>query len=92
MNTFTWVKTHHEIVEYLRTQRNNQPHLVEILRKVGINGLHDENKSGERGGKKTSGLAAVFAHLSTHIIAVEDDLLRSGVSICSKASKVYTCV
>ena len=48
MNTFTWVKTHHEIVEYLRTQRNNQPHLVEILRKVGINGLHDENKIGER--------------------------------------------
>jgi hypothetical protein len=46
----------------------------------------------ESEGGKTSWLAAVFAHLSTHIIAVEDDLLRSGVSICSKASKVYTCV
>jgi hypothetical protein len=57
-------------------------------RKEGRDGEED----GERGGKKTSGLAAVFAHLSTHIIAVEDDLLRSGVSICSKASKVYTCV
>ncbi len=55
-------------------------------------GGRDGEEDGERGGKKTSGLAAVFAHLSTHIIAVEDDLLRSGVSICSKASKVYTCV
>ena len=48
MNKFTWVKTHQEIVEYLRTQRNNQPHLVEILRKAGVNGLHDENKRGKR--------------------------------------------
>ncbi len=48
MNTFTWVKTHKEIVDYLRTQRNNQPHLIEILNKVGIVGLHDQNKRGKR--------------------------------------------
>ena len=48
MNTFTWVKTHKEIVDYLRTQRNNQPHLVEILKKAGVSGLHDQNKKGNR--------------------------------------------
>ncbi len=45
---FTWVKTHKELVEIIRQKRNQQIQLIQVLKKVGITGLHDENDNGER--------------------------------------------
>lgn len=45
---FTWVRTHKELVDIIKNKRNQQGQLIEILKKVGITGLHDENKNGER--------------------------------------------
>lgn len=45
---FTWVKTHHDLVEIIKKKRDQQSQLVGMLKKVGIDGLHDENDSGER--------------------------------------------
>jgi len=45
---FTWVKTHKELVEIISKKRNQQEKLIDVLRKVGIAGLHDEDKKGRR--------------------------------------------
>jgi len=45
---FTWVKTHSELVEFMRKNRNQQNRLIETLKKVGISGLHDEKIKGQR--------------------------------------------
>ena len=45
---FTWVKTHKELVEIISKKRNQQEKLIDGLRKVGIAGLHDEDKKGKR--------------------------------------------
>lgn len=45
---FTWVKTHSEIVQYLRQNRNNQIDLIQLLRNLDIAGLHDEDVKGQR--------------------------------------------
>lgn len=45
---FTWVKTHKELVEIISKKRNQQEKLIDVLRKVGIAGLHDEDKKGKR--------------------------------------------
>ena len=45
---FTWVKTHKELVEIISKKRSQQEKLIEALRKVGIAGLHDEDKKGKR--------------------------------------------
>jgi len=45
---FTWVETHKQLVEIIRTKRDKQQELIDVLKKVGITGLHDENSEGER--------------------------------------------
>jgi len=45
---FTWVKTHKQLVHYLKTQENNQPDLIELLKSVGISGpFKDIGENGE---------------------------------------------
>ncbi|MGQ1911532.1 MrcB family domain-containing protein [Marinifilum sp. RC60d5] len=45
---FSWVQTHKELVEYLVDKENDQEGLIEILKKVGITPLNDENVKGEK--------------------------------------------
>jgi len=44
---FSWVKTHKQITEYLRTKENSQLELIELLKSVGITPFNDKGKSGE---------------------------------------------
>ena len=44
---FSWVKTHQQITEYLKTKENSQLELIELLKSVGIKPFKDKNKSGE---------------------------------------------
>lgn len=46
--TFTWVDTHFQLVDFLKHKRSEQGDLIDILRAVGISGLHDEHANGER--------------------------------------------
>lgn len=47
-NKFTWVKTHGEITEYLKTKENSQPELIKLLQSIGITPFKDKDKSGEQ--------------------------------------------
>ncbi|MDO6600641.1 McrB family protein [Tenacibaculum sp. 1_MG-2023] len=40
---FTWVKTHLQITDYLKAHKNNQLHLIEILKKAGVTGFSDRD-------------------------------------------------
>ncbi len=47
MSGFTWIPVFKAISNWLAGQQNEQPHLVELLNKIGItNGLDDRNSSG----------------------------------------------
>ncbi len=45
---FTWVPTHKELVKIISKSRNQQPMLIDLLKKAGVVGLHDEAKAGKR--------------------------------------------
>ncbi|MBM3455819.1 MAG: hypothetical protein FJX80_11825, partial [Bacteroidetes bacterium] len=45
---FSWLRTHKELVQKLRMMRDRQTELIDVLLRVGINGLHDETKPGKR--------------------------------------------
>jgi 5-methylcytosine-specific restriction protein B len=45
---FTWVATHKQLVEIIRTKRNNHQELIAVLKKVGITGFNDKNSAGEQ--------------------------------------------
>ena len=44
---FTWIQTYKQLAEYLSTKENDQPHLIEILKSVGIGPFRDRSKPGE---------------------------------------------
>jgi 5-methylcytosine-specific restriction enzyme B len=45
---FSWLRTHKELVQKLHRMRDRQTELIDVLLRVGINGLHDETKPGKR--------------------------------------------
>jgi len=45
---FSWLRTHKELVLKLSKMRDRQTELIDVLLRVGINGLHDETKPGKR--------------------------------------------
>jgi 5-methylcytosine-specific restriction enzyme B len=46
-NQFTWVSTHKEIVEFLKTKEDKQNELIELLKKIGVdNAFFDQKPSG----------------------------------------------
>tara|TARA_R100000935_G_scaffold58341_1_gene94975 strand:+ start:2050 stop:4314 length:2265 start_codon:yes stop_codon:yes gene_type:complete len=45
---FTWVKTHGEITDYLKTKENSQPELIELLKSIGISPFKDKVKTGDQ--------------------------------------------
>lgn len=48
LDRFTWVDTHHDLVDYLLENENNQDHLISLLQELGITGFDDlgvEDKS-----------------------------------------------
>lgn len=45
---FSWLRTHRELVEKLSKMRDRQTVLIDVLLRVGINGLHDETRPGKR--------------------------------------------
>jgi len=45
---FSWLRTHKELVQKLHKMRDRQTELIDVLLRVGINGLHDETKPGKR--------------------------------------------
>ncbi|MFN5007275.1 MAG: AAA family ATPase [Ignavibacteria bacterium] len=45
---FSWLRTHKELVQKLSKMRDRQTELIDVLLRVGINGLHDETKPGKR--------------------------------------------
>ena len=47
-NTYTWVKTHKEIVEYLRDKRTSQKELIQLLESIGIDHMNDLNPEKEQ--------------------------------------------
>jgi len=42
---FTWVETHKQLVEIIRTKRDNQQELIDVLKKVGITGIYDTDSN-----------------------------------------------
>lgn len=45
---FSWLRTQKELVQKLSKMRDRQTELIDVLLRVGINGLHDETKPGKR--------------------------------------------
>ena len=43
---FTWVKTHQEIVQYLKNMKDRQPELISELEKAGVDNFTDRDVSG----------------------------------------------
>ncbi|MBC7523244.1 MAG: hypothetical protein H7239_02230, partial [Flavobacterium sp.] len=41
VNKFTWIETHIELVDYLLENENNQVHLIDLLKGIGITGFED---------------------------------------------------
>lgn len=41
LEQFTWIATHRDIVAFLRHQRSNQQHLIDVLEKAGVESLID---------------------------------------------------
>ncbi len=46
---FTWVKTHQELVEYLKTQETSQSTLINLLKSVGIQPFNDKSEPNGQG-------------------------------------------
>lgn len=44
---FSWVKTHQQITEFLKTKENSQLELIELLKSIGITPFNDKDKSGK---------------------------------------------
>lgn len=44
---FSWVQTHKELTEFLRTKENSQNELIQLLKKVGIGPFNDKTGEGE---------------------------------------------
>lgn len=44
----SWLRTDKELVQKLHKMRDRQTVLIDVLLRVGINGLHDETKPGKR--------------------------------------------
>lgn len=44
---FSWVETHKQLTEFLRTKENSQNELIQILKSVGIGPLNDKTGDGE---------------------------------------------
>lgn len=48
-NSFSWVRTHQEITEYLRDKRHRQVELIDLLKSVGIKPFdNDQDENGNR--------------------------------------------
>ncbi|WP_051119706.1 McrB family protein [Gillisia sp. CAL575] len=45
---FTWVKTHGEITDYLKTKENSQIELIELLKSIGITPFNDKDQPGDQ--------------------------------------------
>lgn len=45
---FTWVETHKGIVKFLKTQKDNQKGLIQLLKDSGVEGFDDEMPKGNR--------------------------------------------
>ncbi|MFK7905350.1 MAG: hypothetical protein AB8B69_09510, partial [Chitinophagales bacterium] len=45
---YSWVKTHLDIVEYLKNKKGNQKELVGLLKSLGIKSLIDEDENGKK--------------------------------------------
>jgi len=43
---FSWVQTHKELTEFLRSKKNSQPELIQLLKSVGIGPLNDKAEIG----------------------------------------------
>ena len=44
---FTWIETHKELVEYLKTKENSQRDLIALLKSVGITPFKDKDRSNQ---------------------------------------------
>jgi Cdc6-like AAA superfamily ATPase len=44
---YTWVKTHNDIVEYLKDKRERQGELIELLKKAGVDSFNDKDEHGQ---------------------------------------------
>jgi len=47
MDKFTWINTYKEISNWLLTKKNRQQYLIEILKKIGVEGFKDVNEDKE---------------------------------------------
>lgn len=45
---FTWVKTHKDLVEFLKTKEHSQIELINLLKSVGIQPFNDKSEPGEQ--------------------------------------------
>jgi len=45
-NNYSWVETHEQIVEYLKTKENSQKELINLLKSIGISPFNDKRKIG----------------------------------------------
>lgn len=43
---FSWVETHKQLTEYLKTKENNQNELIQLLKSVGIGPFNDKSIEG----------------------------------------------
>lgn len=43
--TFSWVRTHKELVQYLATMENRQQELLNLLKTAGIEPLNDKDEN-----------------------------------------------
>ncbi|MDZ7808364.1 MAG: hypothetical protein U5K71_14820 [Gracilimonas sp.] len=66
INKFTWVQTHKELVEYLKIKQDSQEELIELLRNVGVTGLHDEYEEGKRVDLQEMGPFTFFCFLNQY--------------------------
>lgn len=47
-NQYTWVQTHKDIVQFLKTQKENQLGLIDLLQSLGINPFNDQDIDGQQ--------------------------------------------
>lgn len=46
-NEFSWVQTHKQLTEFLKTKENSQNELIQLLKTVGIGPFNDKTGDGE---------------------------------------------
>jgi len=63
---FSWVQTHKELVDILKRNRTQQQGLIDVLRKAGIAGLHDEPIKGQREDLKEIDPFSFFCYIYKH--------------------------